>query len=54
VFAVYIFSYKKHTVKFGETLFPGTYNDFISGNKVELKNNYKLELEPWGYKVFFK
>jgi glycosidase len=31
---------------------PGFYNDFFTGNQVELYDNFYLSLEPWTYRIF--
>lgn len=54
VFAVFNFSDEKKTVEFKESLYYGKYKDFISNELVELNVNTKLEMEPWGYKVYVK
>jgi len=52
VFAVFNFSKEARTVKFEETLFPGTYTDGFSGDRVELTASTALSLPPWGFRVF--
>jgi glycosidase len=52
VFAVFNFSKEARTVKFEETLFPGTYTDFFSGERVELPASTLLSLKPWAFRVF--
>ncbi|HQF41861.1 MAG TPA: alpha-amylase family glycosyl hydrolase [Ignavibacteriaceae bacterium] len=32
----------------------GTYNDFNTGESIELNNNFQLKLNPWSYKIYFK
>jgi glycosidase len=52
VFAVFNFSKEARTVKFEETLFPGTYTDGFSGDRLELTASTALSLPPWGFRVF--
>ncbi len=54
VFAVFNFSNTLHTVTFAEHLYHGRYTDFFSGEGAELGASTRLELEPWGYRVFVK
>ena len=52
IFAVFNFSKEARTVKFEETLFPGTYTDYFSGERVELSASTLLSLKPWAFRVF--
>src|ERR1044072_1407625 len=54
VFAVINFSGRPQTVTFKETLYQGKYTDYFGGEAVELAAATRLELKPWGYKVFVK
>ena len=54
VFAVFNFSAETQTVRFEETLFPGDYNDWLSGESAALKTNSGMELEPWSFRVLVK
>ena len=52
VFAVFNFSAEPQTVTFKETLYHGRYTDYFGGEAVELDASTRLELKPWGYRVF--
>jgi glycosidase len=54
VFAVINFSARQQTVTFKETLYHGKYAEYFGGETVELDAAARLELKPWGYKVFVK
>jgi glycosidase len=54
VFAVFNFSKEARTVRFEESLFPGTYTDAFGGERVELREGAELKLAPWAYRVFVK
>ncbi len=54
VFAVFNFSKEGRTVAFAEGLFPGTYTDYFTGERVELRESTRLDLKPWEYRVFVR
>ena len=54
VFAAINFSGRPQAVTFKETLYHGRYTDYFGGETVELDAATRLELKPWGYKVFVK
>ena len=54
VFAVLNFSDKPQTVTFKENLYHGSYTDYFGGESVELDGSTRLELKPWGYRIFVK
>jgi hypothetical protein len=54
VFAIFNFSDQKREVNFYEDLYPGDYIDYTSGQSIMLKENLKLRLAPWEYRVFVK
>lgn len=54
VFTVINFSDEPQTVTFFETLHHGQYVEYISEEISELSENTKINLPPWGYKVFVK
>jgi hypothetical protein len=41
-------------VTFKETLYHGKYTDYFGGDAAELDSATRLELKPWGYRVFVK
>ena len=53
-FAVINFSGEPQVVTFKETLYQGKYTDYFTGEAVELDGSARLELKPWGYRVFVK
>jgi glycosidase len=52
VFAVFNFSGAPQSVTFHDSLYHGRYEDFASGATIELDAATRLELPPWGYRVF--
>ena len=54
VFVVINFSGEPQGVTFKETLYQGTYTEYFTGEAVELDGAARVELKPWGYKVFVK
>jgi glycosidase len=54
VFVVINFSGRPQSVTFKETLYHGKYTDYLGGGAVELDASTRLELKPWGSKVFVK
>ncbi|MBX7220981.1 MAG: alpha-glucosidase C-terminal domain-containing protein [Blastocatellia bacterium] len=54
VFVVLNFSDQPQTVTFREALYHGTYTEFFSGTATTLDAASKLELPPFGYRVFVK
>ena len=54
IFAVMNFSKQKQTVNFEPGLFEGNYTEYLSEQKVELKSDSKLSLEPWEFKIYVK
>ena len=54
VLVVLNFSDKPQTVTFKENLYHGKYTDYFSGGMVELDASTRLELKPWGYRIFVK
>ncbi len=54
VFVVINFSGRPQALTFKETLYHGKYTDYFGGGAVELDAATRLELKPWGYKVFVK
>jgi glycosidase len=54
VFAIFNFSALSQTASFSETLFIGTYTDWISGEKRVLSADSSLILEPWSFYVLVK
>ena len=51
LFAVFNFSGSTQTVKFDETLFPGSYEDYFGGGTVDLFAASSMTLPAWGYRV---
>ena len=54
VFAVFNFSKAPVRVSFKDTLYVGSYQDFATGDKVELAEGATLEMPAWGYRVLVK
>jgi hypothetical protein len=54
VFAIFNSSATSQTANFSETLFIGTYTDWISGEKRVLSADSSLILEPWSFYVLVK
>jgi hypothetical protein len=54
VFAVLNFSDQPQAVAFRENLHHGRYTDYLGGEAAELDGATRIELKPWGYKVFVK
>ncbi|MGB5980850.1 MAG: alpha-amylase family glycosyl hydrolase [Nonlabens sp.] len=54
VFVVINFSDEVQQVDFKENLYHDDYTEYFSKEKSSLGANFKLELEPWAYKVFVK
>ncbi len=54
VFVAINFSGEPQAVTFKETLYQGTYADYFGGEQVVLDAAARVELKPWGYKVFVK
>jgi len=52
VFAVFNFSAKPQTATFQETLFHGTYTEFMSGQRVVLSTGAAMELQPWEFRIY--
>jgi glycosidase len=45
---------KPQVLKLNSTTYAGKYKDLFSGKKVTVANELILNLEPWGYKVYYK
>ncbi len=54
VLVVLNFSNQPQVVKLKETLFLGTYTEYLSGQKVTLDAATELTLQPWDYRVYVK
>jgi glycosidase len=54
VFAVFNFSAESQSATFEESPFHGEYIEYISGQPVELSAVSRIELQPWGYRIFVK
>jgi len=54
VFAVFNLSADARSVTFRESLFPGTYTNYLDGTPARLDASTRLDLEPWGYRVFVR
>lgn len=54
VFAAINFSDAPQSVTFAENLHHGRYINYFGGKSTELDASSRLELEPWGYRVFVK
>ena len=54
VFAVINFSAEPKTVRFKDGLYHGRYTEYLSNQPATLDASTKLDLEPWGYRVFVK
>ena len=55
VFAVFNFSKDAQKVKITSDAIAGKYKDFFGKGAIKnITNTYELELQPWGYKVFYK
>lgn len=54
VFVVLNLSADPSTITFENGNYPGTYTELFSEEKVEVTEDFSLELQPWGYKVFHK
>jgi glycosidase len=51
VFAVFNFTAAPVTATFAEGLYPGSYTDFFTQERVELVEGAALDLEPWAYRL---
>ncbi|MCT6700294.1 alpha-amylase family glycosyl hydrolase [Rheinheimera sp. 4Y26] len=51
VFAVFNLSKQPQQVSFKEKLHHGSYQDFHSGNQINIKADTSLELAPWSYRI---
>jgi len=54
VFAVFNFSDETKSVEFKSDLYHGDYREFNKDSKLNLSKDFKLELDPWEYKIYFK
>lgn len=54
VFAVFNLSPEPRTVSFGDELHQGEYTDFSSGEGVVFGPDTRLDIEPWGYRVYVR
>ncbi len=54
VFAVLNFSDQRQTVTFGDGPHHGTYTEYFTGSAATFGEGTRLELEPWGYRVFVR
>ena len=54
VFAVLNFSDRRQTVTFGDGPHHGTYTEYFTGSAATFDAGTRLELEPWGYRVFVR
>jgi glycosidase len=45
---------KPQVVKLNSTNYAGKYKDLFSGKKSTISNELNLNLEPWGYKVYYR
>lgn len=54
VFAVFNFSPEPHAVAFDAGPYIGTYTDFFRQESITFTTTSRLELEPWGYRVFVR
>jgi glycosidase len=54
VFAVLNFSPETHVVTFVERLHHGVYTDYSNAESFEFNDSTRLELPPWGYRIFVK
>jgi len=54
VFVVINFSNEPQKISFEETLFHGTYTEYLTNETVTFPSNAELKLKPWGYKIFVK
>lgn len=54
VFAVINFSGQTQAATFKENLYHGKYTDYFGGETVEFDASTRLELKPWGYRIFVK
>ena len=52
VFVVINFSNERRSVTHKETLFVGSYRDYLGGSDVDLQPDSVIDLPAWGYKVF--
>jgi len=52
VFAVLNLSAQAHDVAFRDSLCHGAYVEYFSGESVQLDGSTRVDLEPWGYRVF--
>jgi hypothetical protein len=41
-------------VTFKEALYQGTYTDYFTGEQAVLDATARVDLKPWGYRVFVK
>jgi glycosidase len=51
VFVIINFCNEPQSVQFGESLYHGSYQDYMTGDLVELHESSHLKLKPWGYYV---
>ncbi len=54
VFVVINFSAEPKTVTFKDGLYQGGYREYFSNQAVSLDASARIDLEPWGYRVFVK
>ena len=54
VFAVFNLSPEPRAVTLGETLYCGSCTDFSSGASVTFDSLARLDLEPWGYRIYVR
>lgn len=54
VFVVINFSGQPRTVTFKDSLYHGSYTEYFTGHAATLDASTKLDVEPWGYRVFVK
>ena len=54
VFVAINFSDEPHSVTFTDAPFTGRYTEFFSGESVAIEEDFELDIEPWGYRVYVK
>lgn len=54
VFAVINFTAEPQSVTFSDAPFAGSYNEYFSGDAIDIDAATEVELEPWGYRVYVR
>lgn len=54
VFAVINFTAEPQSVTFSDAPFAGAYMEYFSGDAIDIDTATRLDLEPWGYRVYVR